>query len=83
MATLTVHNLPDELYRALRVRANLHGRSTEVEVRTILEETALPEVRVLLASILTTVGRRAKLANEEFANFLKRDTTPARPIDFE
>ena len=83
MVTLTVHNLPDEVYRALRVRANLHGRSTEAEVRAIFKETALPEGRVLLASILTTVDRRAKLANEEFANILKRYTTPARPIDFE
>ena len=36
MAMLTVRNLPDEVHRALRVRAALRGRSTEAEVRAIL-----------------------------------------------
>ena len=69
MTTLTGHNQPGEVYRALRVRADLRGRSTEAEVRAIHEELTLPEGRVLLGSIPTTVGRRAKLANEEFAIF--------------
>ena len=46
MAMLTVRNLSDEVHRALRVRAALRGRSTEAEVRAILEETVLPEGRV-------------------------------------
>ncbi|MDK1494618.1 plasmid stabilization protein, partial [Sinorhizobium sp. 7-81] len=29
MAILTVRNVPDEVHRALRVRAAMHGRSTE------------------------------------------------------
>jgi len=33
MATVTVRNLPDEVHRALRVRAAMHGRSTEAEIR--------------------------------------------------
>ena len=33
MAMLTVRNLPDEVHRALRVRAVLHGHSMEAEVR--------------------------------------------------
>jgi plasmid stability protein len=37
MAMLTVRNVPDEVHRALRVRAALHGRSAEAEVRDILE----------------------------------------------
>ena len=37
MTTLTVRNLPDEVHRALRIRAAGHGRSTEAEVRAILE----------------------------------------------
>ena len=48
MAMLTVRNLPDEVHRALRVRAALRGRSTEAEVRAILAETVLPEGRVAL-----------------------------------
>ncbi|MDE0096742.1 MAG: hypothetical protein OXI10_04535 [Gammaproteobacteria bacterium] len=43
MAVLTVRNVPDEVHRALRARATLRGRSTEAEVRAILEETVLPE----------------------------------------
>ena len=37
MAVVTVRNLPDAVHRALRVRAAHHGRSTEAEIRDILE----------------------------------------------
>ena len=83
MATLTVRNVPDEVHRALRVRAALRGRSTEAEVRAILEETVLPEGRVGLGSLLTTVGRRAGLTEKESAGFAQRDPTPGRPVDLE
>ena len=81
MAMLTVRNVPDEVYRALRVRAALRGRSTEAEVRAILQEAVLPEGRVALGTLLAAVGRRAKLTDEEFAAFVQRDTAPGRPID--
>ena len=83
MAMLTVRNLPDEVHRALRVRAALRGRSTEAEVRAILEETVLPEGRVGLGSLLRTVGQRAGLTEEESAGFAQRDTAPGRPVDLE
>ena len=83
MAMLTVRNLPDEVHRALRVRAALRGRSTEAEVRAILAETVLPEGRARLGTLLSEIGRRAGLTDEEFADFAQRDTTPARPIDLE
>ena len=83
MATLTVRNLPDEVHRALRVRAARRGRSTEAEVRAILEETTLPEGRVSLGSVLATIGQRARLTDEEFAKFIQRDATPGQPIDLE
>ncbi len=83
MAVLTVRNVPDEVHRALRVRAALRGRSTEAEVRAILEETVLPEGRVGLGSLLTAVGRRAGLTDEESAGFAQRDATPGRPVDLE
>ena len=83
MARLTVRNLSDEAHRALRVRAALKGRSTEAEVRAILEEAVLPEGRAALGTLLTAVGRRARLSDEEFAAFTARDATPARPLDFE
>jgi plasmid stability protein len=39
MATLSIRNLPDDVHRALRVRAAGHGRSMEAEAREILAET--------------------------------------------
>ena len=83
MPMLTIRNVPDEVHRALRARASLRGRSTEAEVRAILKESVLPEGRVALGSLLTAVGRRAGLTEEEFASFAQRDTSSARPIDLE
>ena len=83
MAVLTVRNLPDEVHRALRVRAALRGRSTEAEVRAILAEAVLPEGRVGLGSRLTAAGQRAGLTEEEFAGFAHRETTPGHPVDLE
>ena len=83
MAMLTVRNLPDEVHRALRVRAALRGRSTEAEVRVILAEAVLPEGRAARGPLLTAGGRRAGLTDEEFAGFSQRETAPARPIDLE
>ena len=56
MAMMTVRNLPDEVHRALRVRAAMHGRSTEAEVRAILAETVKSEGRIKLGSLLANIG---------------------------
>ena len=81
MPTLIVRNLPDEVHRALCARAALHGRSIEVEVRSILKETVLQEGRTKLGSLLIAIGRQAELTEEEFADFVQRDAAPAQPID--
>ena len=52
-------------------------------MRAILEETVLPEGRVGLGSLLTAIGRRAALSDEEFAAFGQRDKAPAQPLDLE
>lgn len=84
MAMLTVRNIPEEVHRALRMRAAQHGHSMEAEVRDILESAVSPEGRVKLGSLLADIGRRAKLTDEEFAVFEHvRDKTPARPVSFE
>lgn len=80
MAMLTVRNVPDEVHRALRVRAAQHGRSTEAEVRAILEQAVKPDGRIKLGSLLVDIGRDADLSDEDFAAFEQRDTTPARPV---
>lgn len=84
MAMLTVRNLPDEVHRALRVRAAQHGQSMEAEVREILEAAISPQGRVKLGSLLADVGRQAKLSDDEFAVFEQvRDKTPSLPVNFE
>ena len=84
MAMLTVRNLPDDVHRALRVRAATHGRSTEAEVRAILESAVKPEGRMKLGSLLADIGRRACLSDDEAAVFEQiREKTPARPVRFE
>jgi len=84
MAMLTVRNLPDEVHRALRVRAARHGHSMEAEVREILEATVAPEGRVKLGSLLADIGRRAKLTDEEFEVFEQvRDKISTRLVSFE
>lgn len=84
MAMLTIRNIPDEVHRALRVRAARRGHSMEAEVREILESALTPEGRVKLGSLLAAIGRQAKLSDEEFAVFEgMRDKTPARPVSFE
>jgi antitoxin FitA len=84
MAMLTVRNLPDEVHRALRVRAAQHGRSTEAEVRDILATAVKPESRVQLGDALSALGRKVGLSNEDFEIFQQaRDKAPAEPVRFE
>jgi plasmid stability protein len=84
MAMLTVRNIPDEVHRALRVRAAQHGHSMEAEVREILESAVSPAGRVKLGSLLADIGRQVKLTDEELAVFDQvRDKAPARPASFE
>lgn len=84
MAILTVRNVPDEVHRALRVRAAQHGRSTEAEVREILAAAVKPEERVRLGDALAAIGREIGLSNEDFAIFESvRDKTPAKPLSFD
>lgn len=84
MAMLTVRNVPDEVHRALRVRAVQHGHSMEAEVRAILESAVAPEGRVKLGSLLADMGGKAKLTDDEFRVFEQvRDKTPARALGFD
>jgi plasmid stability protein len=57
MPTLTIRNLSDETHRALRVRAAKNGRSTEAEVRLILEKTVRPAERLKIGSEIHRIAR--------------------------
>ncbi|CAN7611944.1 FitA-like ribbon-helix-helix domain-containing protein [Pararhizobium sp. LjRoot238] len=84
MASVTVRNLPDEVHRALRVRAATHGRSTEAEIRDILETIVLPPQRIKLGSLLAEIGREVGLTDEDCVVFDQvRDKTPSEPVSFE
>ena len=86
MPSITIRNLPAETHRALKVRAAQHGRSTEAEIRDILEKAAKPEGRIKLGSLLAEIGREARLSKKEWAAFeaaLERDKTPAEPIELD
>lgn len=84
MAILTARNVPDEVHRALRVRAANHGRSTEAEVREILERAVKPEQRIRIGDALAELSGRLGLTNDDFEVFDQmRDKAPAEPMRFE
>lgn len=84
MAILTVRNLPDDVHRALRVRAAQNGRSTEAEVRDILALAVKPEKRVRMGDALAQIGRKVGLTNADLdALNQQKDRTPAKPMTFE
>ena len=71
MAQVLVRNLPDQVHRALRMRAASHGRSTAAELRHIITETVMPQPDepVKLGTLLAEIGRSVGLTDEEFAIF--------------
>jgi plasmid stability protein len=79
MAVIAVRNLPEETHRALRLRAAQHGRSTEAEIREILEEAVRPETRVKIGSELAAFGRRFGGIDLDRT----REQAPAEPATFE
>jgi plasmid stability protein len=79
MASVTIRNLSDETHRALRMLAASHGRSTEAEIRAILENTVRPESRIKLGSLLADIGREVGGVDLE----IERDRTHAEPLSFE
>ena len=77
MSSVTVRNLPDATHRALKLRAAHHGRSTEAEIRFILEASVLPKTG--LGTALAEIGRKA--GGIELA--LARDKRPVDLASFE
>lgn len=85
MAAVTIRNLSEETHRALKIRAAQHNRSTEAEIRAILEQAVRPEGRLRLGTALAEMSRKIGLTNadvdalgEAFAE--SRDGTPAEPL---
>jgi plasmid stability protein len=80
MAAVTIRNLSEEAHRALKVRAALNNRSTEAEMRAILEAAVRPEDRLRLGTALAEMSREMGVTNADVeALALVRDATPAEP----
>jgi plasmid stability protein len=76
MPAVTIRNLPEATHRALKARAAKHGRSTEAEIRLIIETAVRPAHRVRLGSELAELGRKYGGIDLE----IERDQTPTPPV---
>lgn len=79
MPALTVRGLPEEVHRGLKLRAAQHGRSTEAEIRAILEDAVRPEARVRIGAALAAFGARFGGLDLD----VSRDQAPTEPATFE
>ncbi len=84
MTMITVRNLPDEIHRALRVRAAHNGRSAEAEVREILAAVLKPAARLRMGDALAALSAQFELTNQDVdALEAMQSRTPAEPVSFE
>lgn len=77
MPAIVVRNISPETHRALRVRARRHKRSTEAEIRAILDGAVRPVPRLKLGSTLATLAKPFGGLDLE----ITRDKTLAEPAD--
>lgn len=84
MAMLTIRKLPDEIHRALVLRAEKNGKSMEAEARDILEDALRGTKRVSLVEVLADIGRDVGLTDDDLKVFDQiRDNSPARTLEFD
>jgi len=77
MPAIVVRNISAETHRALRVRARQHGRSTEAEIRAILNGAVRPAARLRLGTALAALAKPMGGLDLE----ISRDKAPAAPAD--
>ncbi len=58
MPAVTIRNIPDATHRALRLRAAQAGRSTEAEIRYILEEAVQPEKSIKVGDAIHNLAMK-------------------------
>jgi plasmid stability protein len=84
MAAVTIRNLSAEAHRALKLRAARHHRSTEAEMRAILEEAVRPQGRSHLGTALSEMSRKIGLTNADIEALERtRNARAAEPLSFE
>jgi antitoxin FitA len=83
MPAVTVRKLSEKTHRALKLRAARNGRSTEAEIRAILNEAVAAKngsrAEPGLGTQLAALGRRFGGVDLEIV----RDKRPAEPASFE
>lgn len=78
MASIVVRNLADNTHRALKARAAAHGRSTEAEVRAILDASVEDSGDLGLGSRIHQIAS----AVGGFDLDIERSRRSSEPIDF-
>jgi plasmid stability protein len=83
MAAVVIRNIPEATHKALKARAKAHGRSTEAEIRDILEKALGPAQGAAtgkeIFDALHAFGQ--KYGGIELD--ITRDKTPPPDIEFE
>lgn len=75
MAAVVVRNIPDKTLRALKLRAARQGRSTEAEIRSIIEAAVSPSAGV--GTALAEIGRAVGGVEFRARSRRKRPVRPA------
>jgi antitoxin FitA len=78
MAAISIRNLKDETHRFIKARAAKNARSTEAEVRAILDEAAAPK-KEGVGTALYRLGRKYRDLDLDF----ERDKSPVEPAVFD
>lgn len=79
MAAVTIRNLTEETHRAIKALAKQHGRSTEAEIRFILEEATRPQNRIKVGTELANFAKQFGGLDLE----MTRDASPIEPASFD
>ena len=80
MAVVTIRNLSEVAHRALKLRAAQHNRSTEAEMRAILEAAVRPAERLRFGSALAELSQTIGLTNADVEVLEQgRGATPGKP----
>ena len=77
MTAITIRNISSETHTALKQLAASHGKSTEAEVRSIIEQAVRPINRVKLGSLLASIGQKVGGVDLD----IERDVTNTEPVD--
>ena len=79
MGNMSIRNIPEEAYNALKIQAAKNGRSTEAEVRAMIEEVAVSSRSGGFGTRLQNCFKDVEGDELDFP----RDKTPAEPMVFE